>query len=373
MNRNLTFHTILTTTLVVSLLFTMVVILVIFLREPGVRDEDARRLIGIVQSTNDPNACRLLTELIDKQLLSKKIGDEALRVLIYPSVSVREEYLEGRRVFVAVNCRSYPDFRRLNVDCSGEAIVGQEVLSRFTNGMRIRPDVFPHFQFPRAVDANGKVNNVNATGIYTGRITLGVALLPETPTKLSWPGKAPFPYKLLPTRVWDQRALKTVRMPVYSCTFDIPVTFQVASQSSIKAAKMLSNPALDLEMLKSFSISTNHLPLGTIAIKYTDLPENFAFRVKFQEMDGQNYISETLYWPFFAGESGDIFLEWAAAFVGRLAPGHHKGQLILYTDQDAPYEHPGIESVWLGTLSYPIEVNIATRHGEGLLNSTRQP
>jgi hypothetical protein len=361
-----------------------------FLVRPIWWDWRAKRLIEQINQSEDhsnPKGYRELLQLLDDERLSKLTGDRALAAICRPQLYARDSYPVGRRVGASVNtcCDVVPG--KLVFSYSSTLMAGVESIRKFDGQGSLRSGGFANYDISKGLRQDGQVVSVSEPGKYTSRINLHFKLIPPGPSKWIWPSEAPFPQNLLPVKVYLNRGKRIAGVPVYECKFELPVNFRVVPRSELKQVGVISSRELDGRMREAFqarmgmpgpgrgrlrsklSPETNSTFLGSpgpvvpllrdgVVISYRNLPTDVALRAKLRDTTGKETVSTNFVFPRKAGESGTIWMLDMFDLFEIHAPGQHKGELILFTEEDVAYEDPLITNVWSGALTFPIEFTI---------------
>jgi hypothetical protein len=317
-------------------------------------------------------------EIVD--LLSRhSYGDEGNRILseiISPRLNVRSNYLAGRRVFVSLEAACDLNPRELLVQHSTVVLLGDQVLERWETQSALKRGTIANLQFTNGMRSDGRVVSLTETGDYGALVLFRIKLLPEPGMKWVWPGSRPLPWKLLPERVARKTGSPLSIAPAYECEFPFQVNIKIRPPGAVDPVQILYNPELDSRVREAFRVRADvskirartsrgqrrvaEIPFrGGISIAYEDLPANVAFRMSFREANGIEHSGTPFGSLRCAGHSGVITaFEIYYNVLQSLVPGAYTGELIFITDVDAAYEWPGIDTLWSGTLSFPVSFSI---------------
>ncbi len=92
------------------------------------------------------------------------------------------------------------------------------------------------------------------------------------------------------------------------------------------------------------------MDVGGIRLNVSDLPESVAWRAMYLENGVETELDHRVMLQ--AHSQGSLYLPIQS---GDLRPGKHRGMIRLIPDPDAAYEDPQIESIWGGTLEFPLD------------------
>jgi hypothetical protein len=167
---------------------------------------------------------------------------------------------------------------------------------------------------------------------------------------------------------------------IYECDFVVPVSLVAAADGNEVKVDLVSDPQLDLCLRSDFAFyseasmeptySTNAGLLsgsGGVTITYPELPLAVAFQAVLRLPDGREIVLPCGFgWPLRAraGAFGQFYID-IADFLGPAVdagtpwiPGEYTSTLVLRPDPNLAYDDPTIDSIWGGTLEFPIQFTI---------------
>jgi hypothetical protein len=167
---------------------------------------------------------------------------------------------------------------------------------------------------------------------------------------------------------------------IYECDFVVPVSLVAAADGNEVKVDLVSDPQLDLCLRSDFAFyseasmeptySTNAGLLsgsGGVTITYPELPLAVAFQAVLRLPDGREIALPCGFGGSLrtrAGAFGQFYID-IADFLGPAVdagtpwiPGEYTTTLVLRPDPNLAYDDPTIDSIWGGTLEFPIQFTI---------------
>jgi hypothetical protein len=178
----------------------------------------------------------------------------------------------------------------------------------------------------------------------------------------------PFPRRLLPYRTYVP--LENPKDHTFRLT--VPVELAVVERGKAEELKLVSGAGIDAAMQTSFTCwpdkrrrfsyfraSGRRTIIGTITVGYGDLPVAASFECVLRLADGREIVQHRLHDEpkrlcahkpgSFGIDPRDFLLE---------EPGQYDGIIVLRPDPNYAYEDPALKTLWMGTLEFPIHLEV---------------
>lgn len=364
-------------------ILSVFLVILVFVSIGQTRNNHKAQALILDLNRGDSEARQQLIKMLDGGGLNQRTGCDVIKAISNAKVYVRKEYPVGTKIFAAVEIEELY-FQHLLINFDATTIAGQENQRRTDTKIPLVKGVH-YFELVRALHSDGDIRLLNDPGNYEANIKLSLKLFPAHPSKWKWPSDDPFPWNFLPKKVILNSGKGVNTNAYYTCDLNFPVRLQLVSKDESSPMVKISNPTLDEKVKKAFSVHQGNFPFPFsetlesswslpgrhfartaersksiregVYVSYEALPIDISLRGKFRDIDGREYISEFSFADR-AGGVGQIGLNNMADVFLSLSAGVHRGDLILFTDEDVAYENPLITNVWLGTLVFPVEFTI---------------
>lgn len=311
-----------------------------------------RRVHALVEryaTSPDQGTANRLVKLLRKRRLSRELGDRVFKLLMTPQVAVRSSYSSEGPVYIAIGLHSNLGFVDFGVRMSESVCAGAEHLNKLAP--EIGPlDKGPRFELlTRGRAAAGSVVQLDRPGEYRVRLVFRYAL--SDSSRPSGP-------------------------PAYECSFDVPITVRVVEPEQAEKVVLKSNPRLDGRIKAAFKIVkgpelwVSHSLSGSayryrpfLSLEAPTFPENVALRVSYRDEAGLTTSFKNFFVSQRAGTSlgldpSSYVIPIVPFDTFGLAPGHHRGVIVLETDADLAYQDAAMKSVWDGVIELPVKFEV---------------
>lgn len=286
--------------------------------------------------------CEKLTRLLDGQKVETELGNEILKELATPLLRTRSAYNVDKPVHFSMTRRFALRFPHMKV--SNEEYVETEDdfyggRGSGGNGINNQPQFLHYHPAP------------DKPGDYKAQVRYRHELTPDPQTTV---GRN------------RRRATKSDE-PVYQCEFIIPVELKVVPKEQAESVELVSTPNLDAKMKRAFTTqpfnetasygapSGRRRSTGGTYIVFEDCPADAAFQMSFRFENGEVKVMPTSK-RFRQGTSGKIHVSLLELAIERT--GTHRGTLVLTPDSECAYIDPDIQSIWAGSLEFPMSVTV---------------
>ena len=163
--------------------------------------------------------------------------------------------------------------------------------------------------------------------------------------------------------------------PTYQCQFAVPFDLNIVERDRAEQLEPVADPQTDKIMRTAIATETAdrhgvyETPAGrrghrgSMSVTFKTLPVAAAFELSLRLADGRELPAGPHRQPqrirARAGESGAYMVN--VGDFGITEPGDYTGTLVLRTDPNYAYEDPAIQSIWNGTLEFPISFVVYIR------------
>jgi len=368
--------------------------------EPTLKD-----LLRAHATAPSEETARRLFKALHNNRFGTREGSRALASVIMPKVIAREEYAAGRKIFLAIEHAYRSETFSLSAAHLGiNGKTCEATLMERTPGV-IPPlwlsQTSPHHEVWIDSARGGTVLAAIAHGLLPGQYQAGLTLSYEIPRygktlKVEWDPVR----KLWNIPVPDATWVRARKSTPYKCDIKLPLSLTIKPAADVKKVQLKRGPQLDRAMRERFKcvagdsarklhlvghfgdygilVSPKRIEIGT-------LPEAVAFRVFLRDEKGTRHRlmmprTASCALPPVRTSPVDILLRAGekATLSSRLwaffepvmnnykAPGTYRFTLVFEPDPDIAYMDPRIDSIWGGTLEFPLAMTIERRPDERL-------
>jgi len=327
-------------------------------------------LIGRYTSAPDEETAGRLADILDRGTVSPDLGNRILSALLSPEIHVRDTYPVNKQLGFTMTVPFEVRFADLIVAGSREVCAGDDCSTVSGGGLNFNTP-----RNPLVIEFPGVPRE---TGVYSIRITVNQALRPLEPRpRTSWLSWVPFVSESRGGA--SPRSRPTARVPLkdlpaaYAFRWERTVDLRIVEEENAGKISMRSNAELDQAMRESLvsegdpfkTDRTYRAPsgwmicYGGMKIAYSNLPENFTFRVIYRDETGFELPYEKFRHVLRKGTTGWFTLTNDCPRFEKA--GMYRGVVRLAPDIDTAYKYPDIESVWGGFAELPIEFSVVEK------------
>jgi hypothetical protein len=331
----------------IPLLLMLVFGLVVFVAGPKISGRRISDLFEEYKTCPTKELCEKLAKLLDRQKVETGLGNEILKELTTPLLTVREAYNVEKPVNFRMTHRfplSFSDMDVLN-ERSVETEDGQYLYGGSGSGSNTIGNQSRFFHYN---PQDGK------PGDYKIQVRYRFGLIPYSPR----------------TDGNDGRRKREFDDAVYRCEFVIPVELKVVDKEQAEFVEPVSSPDLDAKMKAAFETDPGNMmcsygtPSGMremvsdVQVVYKDCPVDAAFQMSFRFENGRVQTCP-LSIRVRQGTSGQIHLGHGRLTIEQT--GTYTGTLVLTPDFECAYIDPDIKSIWAGNLEFPMSVTVTQK------------